>query len=59
MTGIEEREKEAINTIFGEDYCVLIYYGERHCQHKKHISITVHPDDVKYVKEILKYDRKR
>lgn len=53
MESIEEQEKEARSTIFGTDFNVRLYYGERHTQHKNHISMIVHPDDVEYVKSIL------
>lgn len=51
---IEEQEKEARSTIFGTYFDVRLYYGERHTQHKNHISMVVHPDDVEYIKSILK-----
>jgi len=45
-------KKEWNETIFGKDFEVRVY--PEIAQTRKHISMLVHPEDIKKVKEILK-----
>jgi hypothetical protein len=47
-------KQEWYETIFGKDFQVVIYSGKGYGQHKGHISMIVHPEDIEKVKEILK-----
>ncbi len=48
--GVEK--KEWYDTIFGEDFQTIVYWKDMG-QHKGHISILAHPDDVPRINEIL------